>query len=188
VTGPRPATMEEQFEIVDEAGNHLGFAPRSEAHRLGLWHRASNVFLFRPDGSLLIQRRQTTKDVWPGAWDVSAAEHLKPGETFEAGAHRGLLEELGIVGATLEAYGAVTKSRVEVPEAGVRDYELQQSFLTVFSGDLTPDSAEVMQTRCVGLEDLEAEFAEFPDRFTPWFRQRAKALNLFSSPPPIQQG
>jgi isopentenyl-diphosphate delta-isomerase len=173
--------MGEEFEIFDESGKRIGTAPRSEVHRNGHWHRASNVFLFYPDGRLLIQRRQTTKDVWPGAWDVSAAEHLLPGETFEQGAHRGLREELGVVGTTLELFGAVTKSKLEVPESGILDFEFQQSFLTVYGGQVSPDPAEVMETRVVDLEDLEAEFARYPETFTPWFRQRARDLDLFSS-------
>ena len=177
--------MAEEFEIFDELGNRIGTAPRSEVHRKGYWHRASNVFLFYPDGRLLIQRRQTTKDVWPGAWDVSAAEHLMPGETFEQGAHRGLREELGVVGATLEVFGAVTKSKLEVPESGIRDFEFQQSFRTVYGGHVSPDLAEVMETRAVDPEQLASEFAMHPQTFTPWFRQRAMDLELFSSWPGV---
>jgi isopentenyl-diphosphate delta-isomerase len=173
--------MTELVETFDESGNRIGTAPRSEVHQTGHWHRASNVFLFYPDGRLLIQRRQSTKDVWPGAWDVSAAEHLLPGETFEQGALRGLREELGVVGVKLELFGAVTKSKLEVPESGVRDFEFQQSFRTVYGGPVSPDVAEVMETRAVDRAELVAEFTRSPENFTPWFRQRAKDLDLFSS-------
>jgi isopentenyldiphosphate isomerase len=173
--------MDETFEIFDEAGNSLGTAPRSRVHREGLWHRASNVFLFFPDGTLLIQRRQLTKDVWPGGWDVSAAEHLQPGESFEEGAHRGLREELGVVGTELRRLGAVTKSRLEVTEQGVRDYEFQQSFRTTYAGPVSPDAGEVMETRTIGLTELESALRERPEEFTPWFRRRAAELNLFSA-------
>lgn len=84
--------MIEQFDIFDETGAPLGVAPRARAHREGLWHRAANVFLFYSNGHLLIQRRQWDKDVWPGAWDLSVAEHLKPGETFKEAALRGFAE------------------------------------------------------------------------------------------------
>ena len=62
---------EEQFEILDERGRPVGLAPRSRAHREGLWHRAVHVFVFRSDGRLLIQRRQYDKDICPGVWDLS---------------------------------------------------------------------------------------------------------------------
>jgi len=173
--------MEERFEIFDESGRPLGIESRSRVHREGLWHRAANVFLFLPDGTLLIQRRQLTKDVWPGAWDVSVAEHLMPGESFEQGALRGLREELGVTGAELALYGDVTKSRLEVEASGIKDYEFQQSFRTVYGGPIAPDASEVMETRAVSLADLEAGFLEEPEAYTPWFRRRAENLGLFES-------
>lgn len=170
---------EEQFDIFDEMGNPLGIAPRSKAHREGLWHRAANVFLFCTDGRLLIQRRQSRKQVCPGAWDLSVAEHLLPGESFEEGALRGLREELGVDDVDLEPLGEVARSRLEAADLGIRDYEFQQSFRGTFDGRVSPDPNEVMETRLVSLDDLAAELEESPEKFTPWFRQRAAELHLF---------
>lgn len=170
--------MEEQFETFDEGGRPIGLVPRSRVHKEGFWHRAANVFLFRPDGSLLVQRRQSDKDVWPGAWDLSVGEHLKPGESYEGAALRGLLEELGIEGVSVQAVGEVTASRVEVPEAGIRDFELQQSFRIVFAGPVSPDPTEVAEVRTFALSELATAFAERPLEFTPWFRDRALELGL----------
>jgi isopentenyldiphosphate isomerase len=82
----------ELFETFDDDGRPQGLVPRNEVHRRGLWHRASNVFLFDRDGcrfaaALGAQRRVAN------AWDLSVGEHLQPGETFEQAAHRGLAEE-----------------------------------------------------------------------------------------------
>lgn len=159
--------MEEQFETFDEMGNPLGIQPRSKVHREGLWHRAANVFLFTPDGKLLIQRRQLSKDVWPGGWDLSVAEHLKPGESFEDGAKRGLREELGVEGVEVERLGSICKSRLEIEASQVRDFEFQQSFRATFDGRVLANSDEVMDTRVVGLRDLEAGFRDRPQAFTP---------------------
>jgi isopentenyldiphosphate isomerase len=141
--------MVEHFETFNEAGDSLGLVPRSKVHREGLWHRASNVFLFRLNGEILIQRRQLSKDVWPGAWDLSAAEHLHPGESFEQGAIRGLREELGVVVSELEPFGEVTKSRLEVRVSDIKDFEFQQSFRATYGGSISPDVGEVMDTRWI---------------------------------------
>jgi isopentenyl-diphosphate delta-isomerase len=170
--------MEEQFETFDEMGSPLGAQPRSKVHREGLWHRAANVFLFMPDGKLLIQRRQLSKDVWPGAWDLSVAEHLKPGESFEDGAKRGLREELGVEGVEIERLGGVAKSRLEVEASEVRDFEFQQSFRATFDGKVSANREEVMETRAVSLRELEIAFREQPQDFTPWFRQRVAEFGL----------
>lgn len=107
---------DETFETFDAEGRPAALVLRSRVHREGLWHRAASVFLFRRDGRLIVQRRSAHKDVCPGAWDLSAAEHLQPGETFEQGAARGLREELGVENVQLEAIGDVLRVRLEIPD------------------------------------------------------------------------
>lgn len=173
---------EELFETFDSAGNPIGLVPRSRVHREGQWHRAANVFLFRSDGRLLLQRRRADKDVWPGAWDLSAAEHLKPGETYLQGAQRGLREELGVENVSPEFLGGVLVSRVVDADAGVRDCEFQQAFRVVFDGPVSPDPDEVSETAWYSLEELAGAFAQRPGDFTPWFRRSAAQLGLLGGP------
>jgi|SRR5690625_93697 len=170
--------MSELFAVFDSAGRHIGVAPRSRVHRQGLWHRAANVFLFRSDGRVLLQRRQNDKDVCPGAWDLSVAEHVQFAESFAAAAARGSREELGIGQIELEPIGSVVSAQLDVPESGIRDYEFQQSFHTVFDGAVSPCADEVAEVRLVTLEQLAAEVNQHPDAFTPWFVQRARELSI----------
>jgi len=170
--------MDEQFETFDRAGRLTGCATRARVHREGLWHRAANVLLFDPDGRLLVQQRSSTRDVCPGAWDLSVAEHLKPGETYEAGAARGIREELGVETGPLLALGGVRESRVELDDPPVRDFELQQSFRGVLHGRVTVDRREVSDVHLIDLDDLAAAMAERPGRFTPWFRNCAVELGI----------
>ena len=174
-------SVSELFDIFDADGNPVGTASREEAHKKGLWHRASNMFVFFPDGQLLLQQRHLTKDVCPGAWDVSAAEHLQPGESFERGALRGLQEELGIQGVVVEPLGSVVKYQLDMPEIGVRDYEFQQSFRVEYDGPISPEPREVRATRKVWLADLQLEMQQQPETFTPWFRQRLWAFGMFQA-------
>ena len=167
---------EEQFEILDEAGQPVGIAPRSEVHARGLWHRAAHVFLFRSDGRLVLQQRHAGKDVCPGAWDLSVAEHLQPGESYAAGAVRGLQEELGVPPVALEPLGEPLKFRLDLPEKGIRDYEFQQCFRGAFDGRLVPDGVEVSQVRDIDLPALKAEMRNNPGHFTPWFLNCATKL------------
>ncbi len=170
--------MCELFDTFDESGNKIGTALRSEVHRKGYWHRASNIFVFSADGRLLLQRRQYTKDICPGLWDLSAAEHLKPGESFEDGAIRGLKEELGISDLKLERLGTITKARLEFPKLQVKDYEYQQSFRTIYSGTIEIDPTEVLETRWVMMKELGIEILQTPELFTPWFKDSLVDLNL----------
>lgn len=172
----------ERFETFDRNGRPTGLVPRSLVHERGYWHRAANVFLFRSDGRLLVQRRQLDKDVWPGAWDLSVGEHLTPGETYREAALRGLREELGIENASLESLGGVMESRVVDEDAGVRDCELQQAFRVVFDGPISPNPDEVLETAVLSLEELARAFAQRPAEFTPWFRKAVEQLGLFREP------
>lgn len=166
----------EQFETYDEAGHPLGLMLRSDVHRLGLWHRAVNVLLFNRSGRLLIQRRASGKDVWPDAWDISVGEHLQPGETFEAAAHRGLAEELSVHGVELAPLGDMVRAKIEIPELNVQDFEMQQSFRGDYDGPISADPAEVADVRRISLVDLAAEITARPDDFTPWLRSRLRAF------------
>ena len=171
----------ERIDVFDASGAPLGTAPRPKAHREGLWHRAAIVFLFSPDGRLLVQRRQHTKDVCPGAFDVSVAEHLVSGESFESGAIRGLKEELGISGARLDPLGGVRKVCTEIRALGIKDCEFQQSFRTTFSGPIQPDWDEVLAVRFMSLDEVETAFRKDPEAYTPWFRRCAVELGLLGS-------
>jgi isopentenyldiphosphate isomerase len=86
---------QEIFDVVNERDEVVGRAPRSEAHRLGLMHRATHVLVFNSRGQVFLQKRSLTKDRQPGLWDSSSSGHVDAGEDYDACAVRELGEELG---------------------------------------------------------------------------------------------
>lgn len=113
----------ELFDIYDEAGNHLGTAPRSECHgNPALLHRTAHVVVIHPEtGDILLQKRKMTKDIQPGKWDTAVGGHLDAGEDYLAGAKRELAEELGITeDVTLEwLFIEKVRNHIESEDAGV---------------------------------------------------------------------
>jgi isopentenyldiphosphate isomerase len=91
--------VDELLDILDESGRPAGkVLAKSEAHRLGLWHRCFHCWICGSDVGvpyLLLQRRATTKDTWPGYLDITAAGHLSAGEETLDGL-REIKEELGL--------------------------------------------------------------------------------------------
>lgn len=92
------ATIEEEFDVLDAAGNKTGEkAPRSVVHATGLYHRAVHTWVVCPStGEVLLQQRAACKDSWPGRWDISSAGHIVSGGDPLSAACRELEEELGI--------------------------------------------------------------------------------------------
>ena len=72
---------EEIVQIVDEQNRELGELPRRLMREQRLIHRASYILVFNAAGALFIQKRTSTKDVYPGYWDVAAGGVVQAGET-----------------------------------------------------------------------------------------------------------
>ena len=149
------------LDILDESGRPTGeVAPKSEAHRLGLWHRCFHCWICgseRGSSYLLLQRRAATKDTWPGYLDVTAAGHLAAGEETLDGL-REVEEELGLrVGPERLVPLGTRKVDQQIPEG--RDREFHEVFLLA---DTTPpenlrlQKEEVEAVLKIDLDDVQA--------------------------------
>mgnify|MGYP002620053212 CR=1 FL=1 len=140
-----------------------------EVHRRGLHHPAVSVFVLQ-GGKLLLQRRALGKYHTPGLWANTCCTHPHWGETPLDCARRRLREELGITGLSLAPRGQV-EYRAEVGK-GMTEHETVDLFRAEAPLDLalSPDPAEVMQTRLVGRAELLAEIDARPEAFTPWLK------------------
>lgn len=161
---------DELFEAFDDEGRQIGLRPRSVVHATGVWHRSVNVIVLRPNGEMLLQRRSVLKDVCPDVWDLSVAEHLKPGEAFADAACRGLEEELSLRDIELVSVGTERSYKLELREEGVRDFELQRLFVGVTDAAPVADSEEVADVRYISLDKVREIRSRSPAELTPWLR------------------
>ncbi len=94
------AVWMELLDIVDEKGSPTGqTVEREKAHREGIRHRSSHVWLFRRRAGrveVLLQKRSSGKDSFPGCYDISSAGHIPAGVDYKSSAVRELREELGV--------------------------------------------------------------------------------------------
>jgi isopentenyl-diphosphate delta-isomerase len=165
----------ELFTTYSREGVPTGLVPRAEVHRLGLWHKSAQVFIFDADGCLLVQRRAVDKDLYANLWDYSVGEHLHPEESQIDGARRGLCEELRISGVDLEPLGG--ERWVEIVDDEFADREIQQAYRGVYTGQLRVDPVEVAEVRYIGLTDLRRWIDDRPRDFTPWFLEDLSHLS-----------
>ncbi len=134
--------MDEKIDVLDVSGGPTGEVVwKSEAHRLGLWHRCFHCWVVGADEEgpyLLVQRRAAQKDTWPGYLDVTAAGHLRSGEEVMDGL-RELEEELGLRAEPKDLIPLGTRRiEQEIPEG--RDREFHEVFLL-------PDSTPPQELR-----------------------------------------
>jgi isopentenyldiphosphate isomerase len=169
--------VDELLDILDESGLPTGqVVLKSEAHRLGLWHRCFHCWICGsdPGGSyLLLQRRAATKHTWPGYLDVTAAGHLAAGEKTLDGL-REVEEELGLQ-IKPERLVPLGTRRVEQEIPGGCDRELHEVFL-VF--DVTPPGDLRLQK-----EEVEAVFRlDLDDRIVAKLQTQVNSDFVLYSP------
>lgn len=98
---PLTTLEEEWISIFDESYHHIGAAPRSIAHKNGLWHQTFHCWFMEKEtvGSeqrvyLWFQQRSSKKKDYPDLLDITAAGHLSVEEGVYDGI-REIHEELG---------------------------------------------------------------------------------------------
>jgi isopentenyldiphosphate isomerase len=153
--------VDELLDILDEAGRPTGkTVAKSEAHRLGLWHRCFHCWICGSDPEgfyLLLQRRAPTKDTWPDYLDITAAGHLSAGEETLDGL-REVEEELGlrVIPERLVPLGT---RKIEQQIPGGCDREFHEVFL--LADDTPPErlrlqKEEVAAVYRLALDDVAA--------------------------------
>lgn len=144
----------ELFDILNEDGTKSGLVrERGVVHRQGSLHAAAHVWVARPgkDGGfdLLLQKRSSQKDSYPGCFDISAAGHVATGDDVFSSAVRELKEELGIEAVPEElAFVGRCRRRVESVFYGRPFLDYEESSIYVYrkpvdAGKLTLQESEV---------------------------------------------
>jgi len=89
--------MEEKLDVLNEFGEFTGkVATREECHKNGFWHRAVYAFIIDKNSNILLQKRGSSKKLWPNRWDVTVGGHVEAGEFGMNSLIRECKEELGI--------------------------------------------------------------------------------------------
>jgi isopentenyldiphosphate isomerase len=162
--------MAEKVNVLDRRGRVSGSASRDEVHSNGLWHRGVHVLVFNQRNEVLLPVRSSKRPSFPGCYDVSVSEHVKAGERYVEAAERGLLEELGISGATL-------LPRIEFRmNYSPQDNHFSRIYTCTSSENVKIDKEEVESARFVDLATLKSLLSQHPDKFASWATEIFKWL------------
>jgi len=88
----------ELVDLVDEINRVRGQALRREVRTKNLLHRGVAIACRNRSGRLHVHKRTTTKDVFPGMYDMFVGGVVLSGESYAGAATREIEEELGISG------------------------------------------------------------------------------------------
>lgn len=182
--------MDERFEVIDPDNHDIvtGQEFRHIVHRTGLLHRAVYCWVYDRDGYLLLQQRSPLKKIGASQWDLSLAEHLQPGESYEAAVVRGLKEELGIDSGDTVLERISDEHRRElhgIDSQGneFHDVELVQSWKLVLPASykdvvLSFDDGEVVNVRWIDAHELGVTIQSSPEMCTAWLHAEATHVGL----------
>lgn len=161
---------DELIDIFDEENRPLGIKKmKSEAHRDGLWHRSSHIWIYNSKGEILLQLRAKNKDFWPDMWDISAAGHISAGEDTLTAALRETEEEIGLK-LNPEDLEFFKIHNLRMAYNGKENNEHAYVYFFKFDGDINDlkmQREEVAKIKFIPLDELENDLKLHPEKYVP---------------------
>lgn len=159
--------MTEKVILVDSNDVAIGLMEKMQAHEQAQLHRAFSVFLLNDNNEVLLQQRALSKYHCAGMWTNTCCSHPREGETLQKAVDRRLLEEMGISCKTDWSYSFIYKADVG---NGLVEHELDHVFLGRFNEQPQPNTEEVADWKYMSVDELKADMADDPEKYTPWFK------------------
>jgi isopentenyl-diphosphate delta-isomerase len=162
--------VDELIDICDESNNLLNIQKtKKEAHRNGLWHRATHIWIYNSKGEILLQLRSKEKSLYPDAWDISVAGHISAGEDPLTSALREIKEEIGL-NVKSEDLELFKVRKVMIVYNKLKNNEFNYVYFLKFDGDIKKlklQKGEVQEIRFFTPKELENEIIKKPDKYAP---------------------
>ncbi len=154
--------------LVDATDQIIGHLDKSRCHNgNGVLHRAFSLFIFNPDGDLLLQQRAAEKRLWPGFWSNSCCSHPRKGEELAQAAQRRCEQELGF--RTPLQFLYKFEYQAQFRDLG-SEHELCSVFCGVYDGEIRANENEISAWQWLAPVAINAQLQAGADTFTPWFQ------------------
>jgi len=150
---------------VDLQDNVIGLGTKEECHKKPILHRAFSVFLYSGN-KMLIQQRAMHKYHSGGLWTNACCSHPKNSETIEEAVSNRMNEELGICCECEEQFSFVYFHKFN---QNLYEYEVDHVFIGQYSGDISLNEDEAMDSMWVDMDELLEDVKKNPEKYTVWF-------------------
>jgi isopentenyl-diphosphate Delta-isomerase len=173
---PADTSDTELVVLLDDDGRAVGTAPKATVHtdRTPL-HRAFSCYVFDADGRLLVTRRASRKQTFPGLWTNTVCGHPGPGEADTDAVVRRADAELGL--AVDQVTCALPDFRYRATHDGVVENEICPVYLARTATRPLPDPDEVEAWSWLTWPQLRQRLTEHPTAWSPWCREQVAQLD-----------
>ena len=139
---------EEMVDLIDENDNVVGKVTRKDVREKNLLHRGVAILVFNKNGELFVHKRTDTKDIYPGAYDMTCGGGVQAGEGYEEAAKRETTEELGIKDPKL-------KFLFDFRFKNDEDDVIAKTYSCLYDGKITIDPVEIVSGKFMSIEDVK---------------------------------
>lgn len=157
--------MRNEVVLVNTADVITGSAPKLEAHRAGLLHRAFSIVIYNSKREILLQQRAPGKYHSAGLWSNTCCSHPQPGEDIKESAGRRLYEEMSFHAPL--TYTGKFHYCVKL-ENDLTENEIDYVFTGRYDGPVLPDPGEVAAYKWISPGLLSEELSTAPQFYTYW--------------------
>ncbi|EGG14515.1 hypothetical protein DFA_12291 [Cavenderia fasciculata] len=163
----------EYIDVMNEDGTPTGTSlPRSEIHRLGIWHKVIHVWLVDCNGDVLIQQRAANKESFASMWDISCAGHIEAGMNSRDSAIKELSEELSVHLNNQEQleYLFTSKKKFVLHNGKYLDNEIADVYLLTYDQPIDVKSYKLQVEEVQGVKLIKhSELRDMAERIDPTF-------------------
>jgi len=167
-------SQEELLTQVDENNTIIGGISRGIAHNTpGIFYRTIYILVFNDKNQVLLQKRSSTKDLYPSCWDLSVGGHVNLGDSYLETAIREIKEEVSIY-ATKDDLFFKGEVLVKLPSSGeyfyVYEYKLKPT------DKITASIEEINQIQWMSIDDIKKSMSSKSLKWYPRPEQTISAL------------
>lgn len=152
----------EYVDVLFENGQFSGERKeRRVVHATGEWHLSIHIWVIKGD-EVLLQKRASSKESFPGLYDASVAGHVDSGESVIDAAIREAKEELSVpISDSQLIYAGCRRLIIEHPERSFISREFNHIFVYHDIGfPYVPDQWEMELILWKSLDDIRKDLAE----------------------------